>query len=79
VAKPKNSVASEQLLLTVSPGLIALLERITDTQFYGKNVNETSVQIIEAEVRRLVVSGELAQLLATRPVTQAGKEESEGS
>jgi hypothetical protein len=79
VAKPKNIVASEQLLLTVSPGLVEQLERITATHMYGKNANETAVQILAQEARRLILSGELDRMLSARPVTTAGREESEGS
>jgi hypothetical protein len=73
VAKPKNTIASEALPLTLTPGVIEQLERITATNLYGKNANETAAQILSHEIRRLILSGELDKLLATRPLTPDGR------
>lgn len=66
--KPKNTIASEPLPLTLTPGVVEQLERITATNLYGKNANETAAQILSQEIRRLILSGELERLLAARPL-----------
>jgi hypothetical protein len=44
------------------------LRRLTGTHLFGKNANETAVQILAEEVRRLIVSGEMQKFLDGAPL-----------
>jgi hypothetical protein len=66
--KPSNPVDTDGLDLIVPAGLKAQLRRLTSTHLFGKNANETAVQILAAEVRRLIVSGEMQKFLDQAPL-----------
>ncbi len=64
MAKNKNVVDGDEMTLSLPEGARAHLETICRTHLYGKNASETAAQFVLAEIRRLVVSGELDKLLA---------------
>ena len=73
--KPKNRLETESVTASITPGILALLEKLTDTHFFGRNVNETASQILTAEVKRIATSGELDNLISKAPVTLRRKED----
>lgn len=73
--KPKNRLETESVTASITPGILALLEKLTDTHFFGRNVNETASQILSAEVKRIAMSGELDNLISRAPVVIQRKED----
>lgn len=67
----------DKVELSLTPGLLTELERLTDTHLYGKNVPETIVQILSQEVRRLIASAELDKMAARQPVRVASDDDSD--
>lgn len=65
MAKSKNAIETVRLTLATTPGVIAYLERLSQTHLYGKNAAETAEQIVRQEIARLVKSGELGSLTAS--------------
>lgn len=73
--KPKNRLETESVTASITPGILALLEKLTDTHFFGRNVNETASQILSAEVKRIAMSGELDALISKAPVVVNRKDD----
>jgi hypothetical protein len=75
---PKNLLATAPpLTLRLSHGMVAYLEQLTFTHLYGKNVAETAERIIQEEIKRLVISGQLNELRAQLPHSVSGGAEGE--
>jgi hypothetical protein len=55
VARPKNTVQSEVLRLSVSPEMRIALEKIARTGLSGLNPNEVAVRLIERGLRAVTV------------------------
>jgi hypothetical protein len=66
--RPPNRLDTETIPVSITPGVLALLEKLTDTHFFGRTVNDTAALILGAEVKRIVMSGELDSLIAKAPV-----------
>lgn len=49
------------------PGSVTFLEKLSLTHAYGKNASETAAEIIRAEIRRLIVSGDYERIRTTMP------------
>jgi hypothetical protein len=80
MAKSKNPIETVRLTLATTPGVVAYLERLSQTHLYGKNAAETAEQIVRHEIARLLKSGELAALTARElPASKVAKPESEAS
>jgi hypothetical protein len=74
MAKSKNAIETVRLTLATTPGVVAYLDRLSQTHLYGKNAAETAEQIVRQEIARLLKSGELAALTAIElPALKAGK------
>jgi hypothetical protein len=76
--KQKNPLETVTLSLSVTPGIFAFITRLMNTHFYGRSENETAAQILSAEVKRLVMMGELDSMASKSPTTVAARTE-EGS
>lgn len=70
MGRPKNLVNGESFSITVTDDTYALLEQLCECG-YGCNVPDTAGAIVSAEVRRLVISGELDKLMSARPRRRA--------
>jgi|HubBroStandDraft_1064217.scaffolds.fasta_scaffold91215_1 hypothetical protein len=66
--KPKNRLGRATVAASIPPGILALLEKLTDTHFFGRNVNETASQILSAEVKRMAMSAEMDALASKASV-----------
>jgi len=64
MGREKNVVDGDEVTLSLPEGAKAHLEVLCRTHLYGKNPAETAAEIVTAEIRRLIVSGELDKLLA---------------
>lgn len=71
---PKNLIATDQLTLTLSVGILAQLTQLTLTHAYGKNNADTAERILIAEVKRLLMSGEVDELKRRMTLTEQGGE-----
>jgi hypothetical protein len=67
--RPRNRLETATLNACVTPGIYALVLKLTDTHFFGRTEHETAAMILSAEVKRLQTSGELDNLVAKAPVT----------
>lgn len=54
MARPKNTVPSEDLRLAVSPAMRTALEKIASTGLFGMNPNDVAVRLIERGLREVV-------------------------
>jgi hypothetical protein len=66
--KPKNRLGTATVTTSITQRVLALLKKLTDTHWFGRNVNETALQILSAEVKRMVMSGEMNALASKAPV-----------
>lgn len=57
--------------------MLAVLEKLTDTHFYARSVNDTAAMILATELKRLVMTGELDNLISKAPVVVSAKPESD--
>jgi hypothetical protein len=83
MARSKNLFKGEQITVMLPPGSIDFLEELSLIHGYGKNASETAGEIIRAEIRRIVISGDFDRLLARLPkrqrISSDDAPESEGS
>ncbi len=77
MGKSKNLVGTVPLTLSVTKGINGYLELLCRTHLFGKTAAETAAQIVTAEVKRLIASGELAAYQARQPVDTSGDVEPE--
>jgi hypothetical protein len=75
--RPKNIVKPESFSITVTHTTYGQLEQLCACG-YGTTVSDAAAEIVSAEVRRLIVSGELDKLLAKRPVAPKSDQEYPG-
>jgi hypothetical protein len=75
--RPKNIVDGESFSITVTQTTYGQLVQLCECG-YGTSVPDTAAEIVSAEVRRLIVSGELDKLLAKRPVGQKSDQDYPG-
>jgi len=75
--KGKNLVGTTQLTISVTTGINGYLVLLSKTHLFGKTAAETASQIVAAEVRRLVTSGELAAYQARQPVDSEEESQAE--
>lgn len=59
MARTPNSVETVQITLSTTSQVKELLERLTATGFYGKNVAETVNQLLGEQLREIVKEGKL--------------------
>ena len=75
--RPKNIVNGESFSITVTKTTYGQLEQLCACG-YGTNVPDAAAEIVSAEVRRLIISGDLDKLLAKRPIGQKDNEDYPG-
>lgn len=75
--RPKNIVDGASFSITVTQTTYGQLELLCACG-YGTSVPDAAAEIVSAEVRRLIVSGELDKLLAKRPLAQRADQEYPG-
>lgn len=54
-----NTLETSKLTLSTNPRVVAYLEALVQTGFYGKNPSEAAEQLVRQELKRLVDAGEL--------------------
>ena len=64
MAKLKKAIRTTRLTLATTPGVIAYLERLSQTHLYGKNAADAAEQLVRQQIARLLKSGELESLTA---------------
>jgi len=55
MARPKNTVKSQELRLAISPAIKTALEKIAATGLHGMNPNEVAIRLIEKGLKDLAV------------------------
>jgi hypothetical protein len=69
--KPANRLGTETVTASVTPGIYALIQKLTDTHYFGRTENETASLILAAEVKRLALTGEIDNLISKAPTVLA--------
>ena len=66
MAKPRNPVESEKILVTTTPYVRRYLEHLVAGGLYGKNVSEAAERLIARSIESLVREGILKRLSSTK-------------
>ncbi|MCP5540214.1 MAG: hypothetical protein H7A53_09690 [Akkermansiaceae bacterium] len=54
MARPKNTLDTIQVTISTTPQVKDLLERLTETGFYGKNAADTAHALLKEKLRELL-------------------------
>ena len=57
MARPRNQLATNKLRITITPQLVAELELLVETGYFGANVNDAVHRLISEGVRAAYAQG----------------------